>query len=82
MVKSSSFYFPSKDSKTRIRAREWYGDGEPKAVVELIHGIAEHIDRYDAFASFLTEQGYYVVGTIFWAMGKVWPVKRKREALT
>lgn len=70
MVKSSSFYFPSKDGKTRIRAREWYGDGEPKAVVELIHGIAEHIDRYDAFASFLAEQGYYVVGHDILGHGK------------
>lgn len=70
MVKSSCFYFPSRDRKTRIRVREWYREGESKAVVELVHGIAEHIDRYDAFASFLAENGYYVVGHDILGHGK------------
>ena len=39
----------------------WRPAEKPKAVVQLIHGIAEHIARYDRFARFLTEQGYLVV---------------------
>lgn len=40
----------------------WRPQGQPKAVVQLIHGIAEHIARYDAFAQFLTQHGYVVAG--------------------
>lgn len=35
---------------------------EPKAIVQIAHGMAEHIDRYDAFANFLTERGILVYG--------------------
>ncbi|WP_088005994.1 alpha/beta hydrolase [Indiicoccus explosivorum] len=34
----------------------------PKAHVHLLHGMAEHIERFDDFARFLTEQGYAVTG--------------------
>ena len=38
----------------------WKPETQPKAVVQLIHGIAEHIARYDDFATFLTAHGYVV----------------------
>ena len=28
----------------------WSPKGVPRAVVQLVHGMAEHIDRYDAVA--------------------------------
>jgi len=34
----------------------------PKAVVQLIHGSAEHIYRYDQFAQFLNKQGIIMIG--------------------
>ena len=34
----------------RLHCAIWTPEGEPKAVVQLIHGIAEHIGRYDEFA--------------------------------
>lgn len=37
----------------RLHCAVWTPEGEPKAVVQLIHGIAEHIGRYDEFARFL-----------------------------
>ena len=37
----------------RLHCAIWTPEGEPKAVVQLIHGIAEHIGRYDEFARFL-----------------------------
>lgn len=40
----------------------WQPETQPKAVVQLIHGIAEHIGRYDAFARFLASHGYVVAG--------------------
>ena len=33
----------------------------PKAVVQFIHGMEEHKDRYDVFAEFLSENGYTCV---------------------
>lgn len=46
----------------RLDRRLWKGEGAPKAVVQLVHGMAEHIDRYDAPARALAEAGYVVVG--------------------
>ena len=45
----------------RIHACRWIPEGQPKAVVQLIHGIAEFVERYDDFANFLTRQGFLVV---------------------
>ena len=44
----------------RLHCAIWTPEGEPKAVVQLIHGIAEHIGRYDEFARFLNAHGYVV----------------------
>lgn len=35
---------------------------EAKAIIQIAHGMAEHILRYDAFASFLTKENYIVYG--------------------
>ena len=45
-----------------LDVRVWLPEGEPKAVVQFVHGMAEHIDRYDAPASYLAGQGFLVVG--------------------
>lgn len=34
---------------------------EPRGVVQILHGMAEHKDRYHEFAAFLSEAGYAVV---------------------
>ncbi len=58
----NTFQFLSKDSKTRIHGIEWIPDGDVKAVLQMCHGMVEYIDRYDEFARYLAERGYYVVG--------------------
>lgn len=45
----------------QIHACRWTPEGQPKAVLQIVHGIAEFVERYDAFANFLTEQGCVVV---------------------
>ena len=52
--------FKSFDGK-EIFVREWTDVKEPKAVVQIVHGMTEHSERYDAFAKFLNERGYIVV---------------------
>ena len=61
-VVKNEFYYPSKDGATQIHAIEWIPDGKVAAVLQMCHGMVEHIDRYDEFARFLAEKGYYVVG--------------------
>lgn len=56
------FYFPSKDGNTEIHTVVWKPEGEVKAVVQLVHGMVEYIERYDEFARYLCERGIYVVG--------------------
>jgi len=58
----TDFTFLSSNGKTNIHARRCDPDGAPKGIVQLAHGIAEHINRYDAFASFLAENGFVVFG--------------------
>lgn len=70
MPNFSDFYFESSTGKNRIRARKCTPDGEAKAVVQIAHGIAEHIERYDDFMSFLSENGFIVVGNDHLGHGK------------
>ena len=56
------FRFLSQDKKTQIHAIEWIPQGEVKAIVQLCHGMVEYIDRYHDFATFLANNGFYVVG--------------------
>ncbi len=57
----TEFFYPSAGQGT-IRGFRWEPEGvAPKAVIQIVHGIAEHIERYDALASYFNEQGYLVV---------------------
>ena len=63
MVTTQEFTFPSSDGVHLVGATWWKGETErPRAIVQLVHGISEYIGRYDDFARFLAECGYWVVG--------------------
>ena len=53
------FYLPS-NGAGRIHCALWSPETAPRAVVQIIHGIAEHIGRYDPWARFLTQRGFVV----------------------
>ncbi len=53
-------YYPSKDGKTTVHACIWQCEGEPKAVLQIIHGMAEYAERYAPLAEFLNKQGVVV----------------------
>lgn len=58
-----NFSFLSADGKNNIHAVKWLPDsGEFSAILQITHGMVEYIERYEAFAQFLTEKGYMVVG--------------------
>lgn len=50
------------DGKNNLNVIVWETEQEPVGVLQLVHGMAEYIDRYDDFARFLTENGFNVIG--------------------
>lgn len=56
------FTYQSQDGVTRIHAIEWIPDRPVQAVLQICHGMVEYIDRYDEFARYLADHGYYVTG--------------------
>ncbi len=53
--------FLSSNGKTNIHVRQCTPDGAIRGIVQIAHGIAEHVERYDAFAQFLAGKGFLVV---------------------
>ena len=53
-------WYPSKGTG-QIHACAWLPEGEVRAVVQIVHGIAEFVERYEDFAKFLNQQGFAVV---------------------
>ena len=56
------FFYPSQDGTTQIHAVEWIPNDKVKAVLQICHGMVEHIGRYHDFAEFMASHGYYVIG--------------------
>lgn len=55
-------YFLSSDGIHNIHTITWEPEGEIKAVLQIVHGMVEFVDRYDHFARFLNDKGILVVG--------------------
>jgi len=56
----TDYSFETADGST-IYAAKWEAEN-PKGIIQIIHGMAEHIGRYDEFARYLNRSGYIVVG--------------------
>jgi len=54
--------FASADNTSTIKGWVWIPGEAPKGIVQLVHGMAEHIGRYDEFARFLADRGFAVAG--------------------
>ena len=55
-------HYRSKDGITDIYTCMWLPEGKPRGIIQVIHGMIEHIGRYQYFAEALCDQGYIVVG--------------------
>ena len=64
------FRFLSTDGKHKVFARECTPDGEVRAVLQIAHGVAEHIYRYAPFMEFLADNGFVVVANDHLGHGK------------
>lgn len=67
--------FPSADEVSNIRALVWWPstcdpnaagaaaakqEKQLRGIIQIVHGMVEHVERYDGFARFLTEHGFIV----------------------
>lgn len=65
-MKTTTITYASRDNASTVRALMWEPDevasgGEaPRGLVQIVHGMSEHVERYEGFASFLCEQGFAV----------------------
>lgn len=48
--------------EAKLPARLWVPDGEVKAVLQITHGMTEHMGRYETFAQYLLPVGIAVAG--------------------
>lgn len=66
MAVKTEFRIKSCDGKNNLFVRQWspenINNDSIKGILQISHGMAEHIDRYDEFGSFIADNGYVVVG--------------------
>ncbi len=63
MIEKQEFYFGSRDGEHKLHAIKWIPETEkPICILQIVHGMSEYIDRYDAFARFMAGKGILVVG--------------------
>ena len=73
-MNKEEFYFDSRDGQNKVHAvRYTPDDGKVHCVVQIVHGMAEYVERYEEFAQFLTERGFVVTGEDHLGHGKTVP---------
>lgn len=60
-MKTDTFEFAGYNG-TNLPACLWLPDGEVKAVLQITHGMTEHMGRYEIFAQYLCPMGIAVAG--------------------
>jgi alpha-beta hydrolase superfamily lysophospholipase len=60
-MKTETFQFAG-HSGTDLPAYLWLPEGEVKAVLQITHGMTEHMGRYESFAGYLCPRGIAVAG--------------------
>lgn len=71
-VNKSEDYFLSADNITQIHYVKWvpYPIDKVKGIIQITHGMEEHIERYKEFAEYLSLNGYIVCGNDHLGHGK------------
>lgn len=64
-------YYSSSNLVDNVRALIWQDDTvSPVGIIQIAHGVCEHIGRYDDFARFLASNGFVVCGNDHLGHGK------------
>ena len=62
-MKKQEGFLDSSDGKNKLHVIRWLPDQEsPNVWVQLVHGMNEHMGRYEEFAAYLAEHGIAVMG--------------------
>ena len=61
-MRKEEFYFDSNDKLTKLKAVKYLPEEKPTAVLLVVHGMCEHIGRYDKFARFIADNGISFYG--------------------
>ena len=73
-MKKEEFTFASRDNVTKIHAVRWLPESENiQGIIQIVHGMAEYVERYEELAEFLTGKGYLVTGEDHLGHGKSVP---------
>lgn len=70
MVKKEEFTFDSRDGQSKIHAVRWVPEGKVVCILQIVHGMAEYIERYEELAQYLGERGVLVTGDDHLGHGK------------
>ena len=65
----TDFYYDSLGGG-KIHGCRWTPETEVKGIVQIVHGIAEYVERYDDFAQYLNSRGLLVVAEDHMGHGK------------
>ena len=68
-MQKQEFNYLSSNGSTLIYCVKWVPEN-PIGVIQIVHGITEHIDRYEEFANYMVNQGYIVIGNDHLGHGK------------
>lgn len=60
----------SKAAGAKLHLQKWLPDDDPKAIILLVHGYAEHAGRYQYFAGHCVGKGYAVFAVDHWGHGQ------------
>ena len=67
-MREQHFTFPSWNGSNEIHAVHWIPDGEIRMVVQISHGMSEHIRRQSIYV----HMGFLCAAMITWGMGILW----------
>ena len=70
MVKKEDFTFDSRDGSSKIHAVRWVPEGKVVCILQINHGMAEHLARYEEMANYLAKKGVLVTGEDHLGHGK------------
>lgn len=70
MVRKEELKFDSRDGMTKLHAVRWVPEGKVICILQIVHGMAEHIERYEGMAQFFAERGILVTGDDHLGHGK------------
>lgn len=70
MPSFNEFTFLSSNGKNQVFARECVPEGAVRGVVQIAHGVAEHVMRYAPFMEFLAEHGFVAAANDHLGHGK------------